>query len=50
MVPRPFRHFASDELEGIDRFFAKTFAGDYQRQLLDEFNRLLPKHPPWSVN
>lgn len=36
--------------EGIDRFFAGTFAGDYQRQLLDEFNRLLPEHPPWNVN
>lgn len=36
--------------EGIDRFLAGTFAGDYQRQLLDEFNRLLPAHPPWQVD
>ena len=35
--------------EGIDRFFAGTFAGDYQRQLLDEFNRCLPEQPPWPV-
>jgi phosphoglycolate phosphatase-like HAD superfamily hydrolase len=36
--------------EGIDRFFGRTFVGDYQLQLLDEFNRLLPEHPPWNVN
>jgi phosphoglycolate phosphatase-like HAD superfamily hydrolase len=36
--------------EGIDRFFAGTFVGDYQRLLLEEFNRLLPEHPPWSVS
>jgi phosphoglycolate phosphatase-like HAD superfamily hydrolase len=36
--------------EGIDRFFAGTFAGEYQRQLLDEFNSLLPEHPPWNVS
>lgn len=29
MNSRPSRHFAPDELEGIDRFFAGTFAGDY---------------------
>lgn len=36
--------------EGIDRFFAGTFAGDYQRQLLDEFDTYLPEHPPWPVD
>lgn len=36
--------------EGIDRFFAGTFAGDYQHKLLDEFDRCLPKNPPWPVN
>jgi phosphoglycolate phosphatase-like HAD superfamily hydrolase len=35
--------------EGIDRFLSGTFAGDYQRQLLDEFDRHLPDHPPWPV-
>lgn len=35
--------------EGIDRFLADTFAGDYQQQLLDEFNSYLPEQPPWPV-
>jgi|TARA_B100000959_G_C14831229_1_gene561995 phosphoglycolate phosphatase-like HAD superfamily hydrolase len=33
--------------EGMDRFFAGTFAGDYQRQLLDEFEGCLPENPSW---
>lgn len=32
---------------GLDRFFGKTFAGAYQDNVLDEFNRSLPEHPPW---
>jgi len=35
--------------EGIERFFAGTFAGDYQKELLDEFDRYLPERPPWPV-
>lgn len=35
--------------EAIDRFLAGTFAGDYQQQLLDEFDRFLPNRPPWPV-
>ncbi len=35
--------------EGIDRFLSGTFAGDYQQQLLDEFDRRLPSRPPWPV-
>jgi phosphoglycolate phosphatase-like HAD superfamily hydrolase len=35
--------------EGIDRFFAGTFAGDYQRQLMEEFDAALPERPPWPV-
>ncbi len=35
--------------EGVERFFAGTFAGDYQQQLLDEFDRYLPEKPPWPV-
>ena len=35
--------------EGIGRFFAGTFAGDYQKSLLDEFDGYLPKNPPWPV-
>ena len=30
--------------EGIDRFLAGQFAGEYQQQLLDEFDRYLPEH------
>jgi phosphoglycolate phosphatase-like HAD superfamily hydrolase len=35
--------------EGIDRFLAGTFAGDYQTELLAEFDRYLPSTPPWPV-
>ncbi len=35
--------------EGIDRFFAKQFAGAYEAKLLTEFDRLLPKDPPWKA-
>lgn len=35
--------------EGIDRFLAGTFAGGYQQQLLQEFNKHLPEQPPWPV-
>jgi phosphoglycolate phosphatase-like HAD superfamily hydrolase len=33
--------------EAIDRFFAGTFVGAYQQQLLDEFDAYLPETPPW---
>jgi phosphoglycolate phosphatase-like HAD superfamily hydrolase len=33
--------------EGIDRFLNGTFAGAYQKQLLDEFDAYLPELPPW---
>ncbi len=36
--------------EGIDRFFAGTFAGEYQQELLEEFNKCLPAAPPWPVD
>ena len=36
--------------EGIDRFFSGTFAGEYQQQLLEEFQKYLPTSPPWPVN
>ncbi len=35
--------------EGIDRFFAGKFAGEYQQKLLDEFDTYLPERPPWPV-
>jgi phosphoglycolate phosphatase-like HAD superfamily hydrolase len=34
--------------EGIDRFFAGTFAGAYQDKLLHEFDQCLPELPPWQ--
>jgi phosphoglycolate phosphatase-like HAD superfamily hydrolase len=36
--------------EGIPHFFGGTFAGDYQQELIDEFERLLPDRPPWPVD
>lgn len=36
--------------EGIKRFFEGTFAGEYQRELLDEFDTFLPERPPWPVD
>jgi len=36
--------------EGIGRFLDGTFAGDYQQQLLTEFEKLLPDRPPWPVD
>jgi phosphoglycolate phosphatase-like HAD superfamily hydrolase len=35
--------------EGIPRFFEGTFAGEYQQELLDEFDTFLPERPPWRV-
>ena len=35
--------------EGIDRFFAGTFTGEYQQALLDEFDTYLPEKPSWPV-
>lgn len=35
--------------EAIDRFLNGTFAGDYQQQLLDEFDKYLPEKPSWPV-
>jgi phosphoglycolate phosphatase-like HAD superfamily hydrolase len=36
--------------EGIDRFCAGTFAGEYQDKLVEEFNKYLPATPPWPVD
>jgi phosphoglycolate phosphatase-like HAD superfamily hydrolase len=36
--------------EGIEKFFNETFAGDYQKKLLDEFDTYLPDRPPWPVD
>lgn len=34
--------------EGLDRFFAGTFAGAYEDGLIAEFNAILPSTPPWA--
>jgi phosphoglycolate phosphatase-like HAD superfamily hydrolase len=36
--------------EGIERFFAGTYAGEYQQKLIDEFNEYLPAKPTWPVD
>ena len=35
--------------QGIDRFLSGRFAGEYQAELLAEFERCLPSQPPWPV-
>jgi len=34
--------------EALDRFLAGTYAGDYEAQLIAEFEKLLPEVPPWK--
>lgn len=34
--------------EAYDRFIAGTYAGDYEKSLIEEFDRYLPEHPPWA--
>jgi len=34
--------------EGLDRFFAGTYAGSYEQELLEEFDKYLPEKPPWK--
>jgi len=34
--------------EGLDRFFAGTYAGDYEAALIKEFDAYLPETPPWK--
>ena len=36
--------------EGIERFFAGTYAGEFQQELIDEFNQYLPAKPSWPVD
>jgi phosphoglycolate phosphatase-like HAD superfamily hydrolase len=36
------------EREGIDRFFNRTYAGEYEASLIAEFEKLLPETPPWK--
>ena len=34
--------------EGLDRFFAGTYAGGYEAELIREFEAVLPDTPPWK--
>lgn len=34
--------------EGLERFFAGTYRGSYEQQLLERFDRALPETPPWE--
>ncbi len=34
--------------EGLERFFAGTYAGDYEKKLIDDFLAHLPETPPWK--
>ncbi len=35
--------------EAIDRFFNGTYSGEYERKLIEEFEKLLPETPPWEI-
>jgi len=35
--------------EGLDRFFAGTYAGAYEDELIAEFQACLPETPPWKA-
>jgi phosphoglycolate phosphatase-like HAD superfamily hydrolase len=34
--------------EALERFFAGTYAGAYEQQLVAQFQRCLPEDPPWQ--
>jgi hypothetical protein len=34
--------------ESVDRFFAGTYAGEYEEKLIAEFDEHLPEKPPWK--
>jgi phosphoglycolate phosphatase-like HAD superfamily hydrolase len=34
--------------EALDRFFVGTYAGEYEKALIEEFDRYLPSTPPWE--
>ena len=36
--------------EALERFFDGAFSGDYQKDLLDNFEASLPEIPPWDSN
>ncbi len=34
--------------EALDRFFSGSYAGDYEKKLIAEFEAILPEMPPWK--
>jgi len=34
--------------EGLDHFFSGSFAGAYEKTLIEEFEQYLPETPPWN--
>jgi len=34
--------------EALPKFFEKTFAGSYQKELMVKFDQALPSKPPWQ--
>ena len=34
--------------EALDRFFSGTYAGEYEWELIEEFEAALPERPPWE--
>ena len=36
--------------EGIERLLAGTYAGEYEKMLIERFERALPERPSWEVN
>ena len=35
--------------EGLDKFFEGTFAGAYEKALIEEFDAYLPEKPDWKT-
>lgn len=35
--------------EAMDVFLAEEYAGDYEKKLIDEFEKILPEIPPWKM-
>jgi hypothetical protein len=34
--------------EALERFFAGTYSGGYETELIGEFDASLPENPPWA--
>jgi hypothetical protein len=34
--------------EALERFFSGTYSGEYEKDVIERFNRLLPDTPPWN--